>query len=99
MAIQTLLDSSTSAAATGSWYKTNYNYTAGDVLTVFSSLRATAAGDFYIEASPDQNTVVSVAPIATGTTAQNLTGNYPFIRVQKKANTLGGKVIIADKAT
>lgn len=98
MSVQTILDSSVSAAATGSWFTTNYKFNADAMLTVYSSVNATAAGDFKIELSPDQNIAVSVA-LPTGTSYTNLTGNFPYVRAVKAANTLGGKVVLVEKST
>jgi len=97
MSVQTILDSATSAASTGNWFATNFNYRDSEILTVFASINATAAGDFRIDVSPDQNIIVSAVPLPTGTSYLTLQGNFPYVRAVKAANTLGGKVILVEK--
>jgi len=95
MPVQKIFDVATSAAANGSWVKTNYNYESDSILTFFVSSVATAAGDLALEAALDENgtTTVCVAPFAAGSGVLNvLDVNYPYIRVKKLVNARGGQV-------
>lgn len=95
MPVQQIFDSATSAAANGSWIKTNYEYESDAIMTFFVSSGATAAGDLALEAALDENGTVTVCvapfPAGSGVTTV-LDTNYPYIRVKKVANAIGGQV-------
>lgn len=100
MPVQTILTATASAAATGSWIKTNYNYTGGDdALTFYVDSNATAAGDLAIEAAIDENgtAVVCIAPFPAGDSVTVISGLYPYVRAKKAANTNGGTVYLVER--
>lgn len=100
--ITTLLDATTSAAATGSWYETNAHYTESPQLNIFCETSGGTAGDYYLEASPDPGdadpVIVCIAPFAVGGPSYYQSfGNYSHIRVQKKANSPAFKALVVNQ--